>query len=130
MPRPDERDHLKAELSARLVREMTTRSWTQADLARAAERHMPKGEEFRRANVSSYVNKLALPRPKQLTALAKALGMDPRDLLPGGSASEDRLPFSMHPAKDEPGMAWLQVDTKVSMRTALAILGMLEHDRV
>lgn len=127
MPKPNDRDLLKAEFAQRLSRHLADKGWNQSDLARAAERFLPKGEEFRRDNVSVYLNKMALPRPKQLNAMAKALGIDPNDLLPGHDHAE-KLPYSMRNA-DEDGYSWLQVDMKVPMRTALAVLSLLEGAR-
>lgn len=126
MPKQKERDLQKAEFARRLERHMNDKGWTQAELARAASQYIPKGEEFRRDNVSVYLNKLALPRPKQLNAIAKALGVTPDDLLPGVRHAGQAMPYSMHPVAEEAGMAWLQVDMKVKMRTALAVLAMLD----
>lgn len=127
MPKPSPRDLLKREFSNRLSKILADRSWSQADLARAAEKHLPKGEEFRRDNVNVYVRGLALPRPKQLNAIAKALGMTAEDLLPGGAREGASLPYSMRPVDGDAGHAWLQVDMKVPMRKALAVLAMLDE---
>ena len=127
MPKANERDLVKAEFASRLARHLEDRSWNQSDLARAAGKFLPKGETFRRDNIHVYLNELALPRPKQLMAIAKALGIKPEDLLPGVSHAE-KLPYSMRPVSDEPNMSWLQVDMKVPMRKALAVLSLLEGD--
>lgn len=111
---------------------MADRGWSQADLARAAEKHLPKGEEFRRDNVSVYVNEVALPRPKQLNALAKALGMTPADLMPGASGTTGaavKMPYSMRPMESDPRRAWLQVDMEVPMSKALAVLSLLDESK-
>lgn len=126
MPK-NERDLRKADFAKRLARHLEQRGWNQSDLARAAEKFLPKGETFRRDSVSTYLNQLALPRPKQLNALAKALQVEPGDLLPGVSHTE-KLPYSMRPADGEPNMSWLSVDMKVPMRKALAVLSILGED--
>lgn len=124
MPR-SERDLVKAEFAKRLAKHMSDRSWNQSDLARAAERYLPKGETFRRDSISTYLNQYAMPRPKHLNAIAKALNVEPADLLPGVTLA-DKLPYSMRPVDGETGMSWLSVDMKVPMRTALAVLAMLD----
>jgi hypothetical protein len=129
--KPDSRDTIRAEFAQRLARHLADRSWNQSDLARAASKHLPKGAEFRRDNISVYVNGNALPRPKQLNAIAKALGVAPGDLLPsaGTAGREVLMPFSMRPVDGEQGMAWLQVDMKVPMRKALAVLSLLDDSK-
>ena len=128
MPKTSARDLRKAEFAQRLARLLDQKGWSQSDLARAASQHLPKGEEFRRDNVHVYLNQSALPRPKQLNAIAKALDVSPNDLLPGVQHAES-LPYSMQPALDDPGTAWLKVDKKVPMRTALAVLALLDDNR-
>jgi transcriptional regulator with XRE-family HTH domain len=128
--KPNERDLLKAEFAKRLSKHLADKGWSQADLARAAEKYLPKGETFRRDNVSVYLNRTALPRQKQLVAIAKALGVTPADLLPGVNTSgreDTKMPYSMRPVDGEPGQAWLQVDMQVPMRKALAVLSLLDE---
>lgn len=129
VPKPNERELLKAEFATRLGRLMSEKGWSQSDRARHASQFLPKGEEFRRDNVHVYLNQLALPRPKQRDALAKALGVDPEELLPGEGHTKNNMPVAMRAIPDEPGMAWLSVDKKVTMRTALAVLALLEDVR-
>lgn len=129
MPVPkSERDLTRAEFARRLAKHMDDKSWNQSDMARAAERYLPKGESFRRDSISTYLNQLAVPRPKHLNAIAKALGVTPEDLLPGVSTAE-KLPYSMRPVSDEPGMAYLTVDMKISTNTALAVLGLINQSK-
>lgn len=131
MPKPNERDLVRAEFSNRLAKILADRGWNQSDLARAAEKHLPKGEHFRRDNVSAYLNKISLPRPRQLVAMAKALGMSPNDLLPsvGSSGRTVSMPYSMRPVDGVPGRAWLQVDMEVPMSRALAVLSILDDSK-
>jgi hypothetical protein len=131
VPKPTERDLLKVEFSNRLSKHLADRGWSQSDLARAAAKHLPKDEGFRRDNVSSYINKLALPRQKQLVAISKALGVSPSDLLPGVSSSgvAATMPYSMRPVDGVPGRAWLQVDMEVTMSKALAVLSLLDDSK-
>lgn len=115
------------EFARRLARHMEDRGWNQSDMARAASKYLPKGQEFRRDNIHVYLTKGVIPRPKQLVAIAKALGVDPADLQDGIGHAE-RLPYSMKPS-DEPGKAWLHVDMKVPVHVALSVLGMLGEKR-
>lgn len=124
MPKLSERDLVKSDFAKRLGRLLADKGWNQSDLARAAEKHLPKGETFRRDSVSTYLKKTALPRPMALNAIAKALGVTPDDLLPNSDFSE-KTPYSMRPVVDEPGQSWLSVDMKVPMGTALAVLSLL-----
>jgi transcriptional regulator with XRE-family HTH domain len=122
--KPNERDLIKAEFAKRLQRHLDDRGWNQSDLARAASAYLPKGQEFRRDNISVYLKKLALPRPKQLQAIAKALRVEAEDLIPG-IEHDGGLPYSMRNS-DTPGKAWLHVDMKVPMRVALQVLSLLD----
>ena len=67
-----------------LSREMLRKGWNQSDLARAAEVHLPKGEEFGRHLISSYVRGASMPNPVNLNAICKALGKEVEDLVPEG----------------------------------------------
>ena len=95
MPKPNQRDQLKAEFATRLGRLLTEKGWNQSDLARAASQHLPKGEEFRRDNIHVYLNETALPRPKQLNAIAAALNVAAEDLLPGVAHAKGSMPVAM-----------------------------------
>jgi len=122
---------MRAEFAQRLARHLADRGWSQSDLARAASKFLPKGEEFRRDNISVYLGKTALPRQKQLVAIAKALNVAPGDLLPGAGTSgrEVLMPYSMRPVDGMPGRAWLQVDMEVPMSKALAVLSLLDDSK-
>lgn len=126
-PKTTDHDRLKAEFAARLSRLMDEKGWNQSDMARAASRYLPNGEEFRRDNIHVYLAKTALPRQKQLVAIAKALGVPPGDLLPSAVGGAKQVPFSMQSIPDEPSHAWLRVDMKLTMRKALAVLAILEE---
>lgn len=128
MPKPNERDLLKAEFAGRLKRLMEDKGWNQSDLARAASKYLPKGEEFRRDSISCYLNRLQIPRAQHLNAVAKAFGVEARDLLPEPTMAKD-MPYSMRPVLDDPSQSWLQVDMKVPMSTALAVLALLNNAR-
>ena len=56
----------------KLTEELTTRGWTQADLARASG--------LKRAVISKTLNQTSSPTPDTLSALAKALNKPPEEL--------------------------------------------------
>lgn len=128
--KPSEYDPQKAEFARLLGKKMEDRGWNQSDLARAAEKFLPKGQKFRRDNIHVYLNQVALPRPKQLIAIAKALDMSPEELLPGVQHARTEPSYSMQPVIGEPGKAHLRVTMKVPMRTALAVLSILEQQEL
>lgn len=128
LPNAAPQDAVRAEFGRRLYAEMTRRGWNQSELAREAAKFMPDGV-FARNNVSRYVRGINLPRPAQLTALAKALGVDPFDLL-----SERGVPMA---GRESPAFeirnigenrVWLRVNRAVSMTTALAVMNALQAE--
>lgn len=120
------REALRKEFAQHLARHMDAKGWSQADLARQAALHMGDGE-FRRDNVSVYLKAAALPRPKQLNALAAALGVSPDELMPGGRLEREILPISMRTLKDNPKRAYLHVDMEVPTRIALSVMALLQE---
>jgi transcriptional regulator with XRE-family HTH domain len=116
----------KAAFAKKLRKLMDDRGMSQSDLARAAQKYLPDGRLFRRDNISVYVNERALPRPKQLNAIAKALRVDPNDLLPETDRNGVSVPYSIQPVPGEPGQSHLLVNMKVPMRTAISILALLD----
>lgn len=70
----------RMEFGRRLQRAMMNKGYSQSELARYAETHL--GKHFGRDSVSQYIRGETLPNPQRLAALAKALGVDPEELLP------------------------------------------------
>lgn len=113
----------KQEFGRRLYRLMQEKGWTQSDLARHAD--------LNRAAISTYVNASSLPTPPKLAALAKALGVEPVDLLPNqtGAAIMDDTPdmaFNVSPGNRHVG--WLQINRLVTTQTGLKIMELLAAD--
>lgn len=98
---------------------------------------MPTGTSFGRDAAARYYKGGSLPGSVHLTAMAKALGVDPSDLVP--NAFPVVLPRAAATAATAEGdgttvsdagggMAWLRVNTKVDWPTALKIMEMLKGD--
>jgi transcriptional regulator with XRE-family HTH domain len=120
------RDQIKIDFAKRLQKAMIDKGWNQSELARRASNYLPKGQTLGRDNVSHYVRAVALPRPTQLAALAKSLGLSPADLLPTiPSASQKAPPFDMRQLED--GNVWLRVNQPVSFDQALKIMQILQE---
>jgi transcriptional regulator with XRE-family HTH domain len=121
------KEAVKAEFARRLQQAFTAKGWTQSELARQAENKLPKGHEFGRYNVSTYVRGKSLPGPVHLKALCDALGLKPEDLLPSRGV---RQAGSDVPALDVRDMAdgnvWLRINQAVPWPTALKIMELLK----
>lgn len=139
-----------AEQFSRRVRElMLKKGWTQSELARRASVHMPSGGIDRQL-ISAYLRGKHLPHQGRLEAVAKALEVDPFDLVrspmvawmgsgvaPGGAiGNAPRLPRAgpVQAAAREGGdmsfeemggEARLRIDKMVPIPLALQIMGLL-----
>ncbi|MBM3530512.1 MAG: helix-turn-helix transcriptional regulator [Alphaproteobacteria bacterium] len=72
---------VRQEFARRLQRMMIAKGWNQSELARRAAPYMPD-KAMVRDSISKYIRARSLPGPLALTALSKALGCQPDDLLP------------------------------------------------
>lgn len=114
-------DAVKMDFARRLQRAMVEKGWNQSELARRAAKFAP-GEKFIRDNVSKYMRGKVLPGPVHLSALCKAIGKKPEDLLPIRGLSggpESSVPFAVTDAGD--GQMWLRINMAVSWDTAMKI---------
>lgn len=130
---------IKGEFARRLQKAMIHKGWSQSDLARFASRHLPKPLKGQRLNksgirrdlISKYVAGVMLPNPVYLGALAKALDLEPGDLMPATvpGVRNDPAPFELRALPD--GTVFVSVAQVVSQNTALKILDLLtgKHDR-
>jgi transcriptional regulator with XRE-family HTH domain len=115
----------KQEFGARLQRLMFTKGWNQSELARQAG--------MRRDAISTYIRGIAFPVPNSLHRLAAALGVDPEALLPN---YVEQAVGDAHPSMDirvspqRPSEAWLKVDRRVSLTTALTVAKLLNEDEI
>lgn len=116
-------DPVSVEFGKRLQHFAAEKGFNQADLAREGSKHLPKGSDLRRDNISLYVRGIQMPGPVRLRALCKALGVTEADLVPNAMSNENAPPFAMKPL--EAGNVWLQVNQAVSMDLALEVAAML-----
>lgn len=121
--------HLLA-FARRLQKAMLAKGYTQSDLAREATRFMPEGHEIRRDAVSKYIGAKFFPDLMKRQALAKALGVEPDELIPPTNsipASGDMASLtSIRDMGD--GTVWLRINEQVPWPTALKVLDMLKGE--
>jgi transcriptional regulator with XRE-family HTH domain len=135
-----DRDTLKRVLALRLRAALDEKGWTLGKAAKAVSRYLPEGSKLKRAHLSDYTRARHLPGPRYLFALAKALGMEPWELLEG-DASADKIGEWRKPAVqtattgagaetvqvlDLGSEAWLDIRRCVPWPTALEVLRMLQ----
>lgn len=113
---------------------MVAKGWSQSELARRANallsppaRGQKQNNDFRRDLVSHYINGQHLPSAPNLAILAKALGVDPSDLLPRAAFPEAGLsPFAMTTLSD--GRVNLRVNRTLTSETAMKIAALLAKE--
>ena len=123
------KDAVRVEFARRLQRRMLEKGWHQAELARQATKFLPEGQEFGRYNVSYYLRGKVLPGPVHLTALCKALGCEPLDLVPQKGlpqATTTVPPLDLRDMND--GNVWLRVNQAVTWPQALEIMRILKQE--
>ena len=113
----------KQEFGRRVYELMIKKDWNQSDLARHAN--------LGRDSISTYVRGKALPDPRNLQRLAKALGVEASALLPNTmeSAIDAEHPaFEIKMAHGDPGKVWLKVNRMVMAPTATKIFDLIQKD--
>lgn len=133
-PRTPETQALYNEFGRRLQSAMIAKGWSQSELARRADALLPEaspgqkqGNDFRRDLVSHYITGKHIPSPTNLDALAKALEIEPEDLLPqAGVPGGEDPPFSMVDIGG--GRANLRVKQVVSHATAKKVWELLSRE--
>jgi transcriptional regulator with XRE-family HTH domain len=116
----------KGDFGARVKLVMESKGWNQSELARRAG--------LNRDAVSTYIRGAVYPTELSLQALARALDVDPEELLPSveqAGRAKGALP-SIHitvPSHRQ-NEAWLKVDRRVSLKTALAVAQLLDDDKL
>lgn len=122
-------EEARAEFGRRLYAAMLKKGWTQSELARQAELHA-NGKRLGRDNVSYYVRGKVMAGPLHLQALAKALDVEPDDLIPtrGVPSSESNHPaFDMRDLGDN--RVWLRVNQALTWDAAVAIMKILKEGK-
>jgi len=123
------RDALKVEFARRLQAKLIEKGIKQSELVRLANVHLDKGSQIGRDSVSKYILGMNLPNPIYLTAIAKALGCKPEDLMPtaGLPSTGESLAFDMRQTND--GNVWLRVNQSVPRDDALKIAAILKGSK-
>lgn len=112
-------DDVKQEFARRLSKALHDRGWSQTDLGKASG--------IPRDNISGYTRCRALPSAANLHAIAKALGLEPGDLLPGYERAEtERTEAVLQMTQLDDGSVWLRINRKLPMATALEILSVIQ----
>ena len=128
LPAHAPRDAVKVEFAKRLQRAFTHKGWNQSELARRAAVYVPEGGMGRDV-ISTYVRGKSLPGPIHLTAICKALGVEPDDLLPSRgmpSAGADSPPLDMRDIGE--GKVWLRINQSVDWSVAVRIINVLKGE--
>jgi transcriptional regulator with XRE-family HTH domain len=102
---------------------MLQKGWNQSELARQAG--------IPRDSISTYVRGLSLPTPSNLAKVAAALGEDAERLLPNyveSAINADQSSLEMKVSTNRPDEAWLRVDRRVTMATAVKVIELLNDD--
>lgn len=124
---PGAKDALKREFARRLHQAMRAKDWRQSDLARASG--MPKD------SISQYYNGKIFPTAFSLEKVARALGVQPTDLMPGAtdpSPVGQAVPRDFGPVVEDvpgsPNLKRVRVSRVVSAKTAGAIFNLFVSD--
>lgn len=115
----------KQEFGKRLYKLMVAKGWHQSELARKAG--------VTRDSVSTYIRGVSLPEPGNLELLAKALDVDPVELLPNHieAAIDNDVPsLEMKVSASDPKIAWLRVNRLVSTATCVKVVELLGADAI
>lgn len=113
----------KLEFARRLNQLMLDKGWNQSELARQAD--------IGRDAVSTYIRGRSFPEPKNLKALADALGISSMDLLPNSAekaVDRDEPALEIKEAAGHPGWMWLRINRRVTQKQALQIMQLLSQD--
>jgi transcriptional regulator with XRE-family HTH domain len=116
-------DPSKDEFGRRLYTLILNKGWRPADLARQAS--------ITRDAVSTYVGGRCLPTPESLDKMARALGVDPEELMPNHverSVGQDIPSIEFRVSTAQPSQAWLRINRLVSTKVGAKIIALLEED--
>ncbi len=121
-------DAIKADFAKRLQAEMERKGWNQSELARQASVHM-KGGRVGRDSVSPYIRGKTLPGPLHLSGIAKALQVEPKDLIPNINMLSVDAKLPPIEVKDlGEGKAWLRVNKAVPWSVAVKVMQMVADE--
>lgn len=113
----------KQEFGKRLYKLMLGKGWNQSELSRQAN--------ISRDSVSTYMRGVSFPERPNLERLAKALGVDPDDLLPNiveMAIDEDAPSLELKISSNDQRIAWLRINRLVSTSTSMKVIELLNKD--
>lgn len=122
---------VQREFGRRLQAARLEKGWNQAELARAASKHMHDGK-FGRDLIGPYERAERLPSPVHLSSLARALGKMANELLPyqgvpgSGGSRQAQTGADMKDAGD--GDAWIKIHKKVPWAIAVQVMNILNPE--
>jgi transcriptional regulator with XRE-family HTH domain len=109
-----------------------------AELTKRMEQELP-GEKFNPVNLSHYKAGRSMPRPRYLSALSRAFGVEPKELIPPGESPDagesENAGGRQHAAPAvriedlSDGQAWLQINQKLPWPLVLRILDALKGEQ-
>jgi transcriptional regulator with XRE-family HTH domain len=125
------------EFARKLHTAMTDRGMTQSDLARAAFGTYVNADGYTvaksRDRISVYLSGKALPDPKNLKALAEALGLPVEELAPPSAAAtvdREAPSLALQAVPGRPGLVQLQLDMLLPLELAAKVMALLgEHEK-
>ena len=127
---------VRNEFARRLEARRIDKGWNQSELARRATDFLPKamkgqkqGHKIGRDQISHYSRGISMPRPEYMLAIAKALGCEPKELVPAaGVPSTVSNPPSLSLADIGADRVFLRINRAVSSTTAMRIVGLLAKE--
>lgn len=114
----------KQDFGRRLKTLMLSKGWNQSELGRRSD--------LNRSAISTYVTGKVFPTDKHLVALAEALGVEPDMLLPNrveAAIEADEPSMELKVSPGDPRQAWLRVNRRVTLATAIKVMDLLENDK-
>lgn len=125
---------MKNEFARRLEAARVAKGWNQSELARRASEVLPKpargqkqGRKVGRDQISHYSRGVSMPRPEVLNALAKALGLEPADLLPPNVPST-ATPPALRITQIDDANVQLTINRAVPLTLAMEIVAILAKE--
>jgi transcriptional regulator with XRE-family HTH domain len=125
----DPKAAMRADFAQRLTAARMRKGWNQSELARHAALQIQDGV-FGRALVSSYERGRMFPNPLHLSALAKALNVQPDDLAPSAMPKIIDLEPQIEVKGLDNGMALVRINQTMNWDVALKILSLLNYQSV
>ena len=112
------------DFAKRMQKAMVAKGWSQSDLARAAQKFMPEGQDFGRHLINYYIRLRGLPTPIYLKALADALGVPPDELLPPQDhwTTREFVGVQIASVEGSPDEVWLEYRGRMSMTKAIEVM--------